>query len=410
MAAPVDLNAILKRVQAEFFKDDALVRKSDFMKYIAHKKDFHGITFNFSVQASGYGGASHDVAVADANDVNGVYKEFVVPSISDYRNGKLDGATTRKVLEGGVNEQYINYMKQEIKNAYGSLEARLARGAFRTGTGARGTISAGSTVASPTITFTNPSDALYIAVGDKLVASAADGGALRNSGLTTTAVTAVDTATGTVTITGNFSATITAIQPGDTLYVAGDAQNGASVPKSWLGVQAWAPNSTPSATLFCNVDRTISPEMLAGMRYAGTGTNVETTLIGAEAYAQSRPGFSVDDHVIVMSKIDFANLQIAKEGSRIVDMKSEQYGIGIDAFSVGGQKVISDVFCPDGKYFLVGKDAFSLHTNAGVTINKTDGNQIQRQAGDTYQFQVLVDGQFIATNPAAILNGTWPSV
>ncbi len=42
-------------------------------------------------------------------------------------------------------------------------------------------------------------------------------------------------------------------------------------------------------------------------------------------------------------------------------------------------------------------------------VNDVDGNKIQRRSGDTYQFQTLIDAQFIAETPYGILNGTFPT-
>ena len=396
MATP-NISAVLKLIQSDEFDDSSMVRKSPFLTSIKHEKDFAGEAFKFSVQHSGLGGRSHDSVIAEGNDVGGGYAAFTVSSVSDFKLGKLDGQTTRKALNAGVTEKFVKYVANEMKQTYASLNAELARGACASSTGSRGQVGSFS---GSTITMKRTDDSMYVSIGDVLRVSATDGGAHRTGSVT---VLGVNTATGVITTTAAVTSGISAIANDDYIYVSGDLN------KSWSGLGAWCPASDPSpAENFYGVDRSVNPEFLAGLRYAGTGTNTETVLIRAAAYARKRPSDAFEKFKVVCSEEDFASVQVAKEGARVID-DDNQYGIGVQTFMLGSAPVMPDPFCPSGTYFIVGDGAFELHTNDGVVIDEADGNQIRRTAGDTYSFMGLVDGQFVAPKPYGILRGLWPA-
>ncbi len=398
MAAPNTLSAILKLIQAERLDETSLARKAPGLASVPHLKDFQGESFKWSVNHSGYGGRSHDAVQAETNDVNGAYSSFTVSSTSDFKYGKLNGALVRKALNGGVNTQFVDYTAHEMNLSVGALNANLAKGFYGSATGARGQV---GSFTGATITLKSKDDAMYWSIGDVLKMSATDGAAHETGSLT---VTKVNSGTGVLTFSGNVTSGIATAANDYFLYAAGDLN------ASWMGLGSYCPASDPSGgdSFAGGLNRSVNPEMLAGLRLSFSGANTETVLIRAAAYCRKRPTSAFDKYNIICSEEDFAGIQVAKEGSRFVDSENE-YGIGITKFMVGSAPVVPDAFCPTGTYFIVGEGAMELHTNNGVQIDETDENQIRKTAGDTYTFAAVVDGQFTCPKPYGVARGTWPA-
>lgn len=399
MATPVSLNAILKVVQQDGIDvDQALGRESTLMRSIQHKKDFHGYTIAWSVPYAGLAGRSHDAATAEANDQNARYLRFEVGTVNDYAKRTLDGELCRKAMKAGVNEEFIDYVKGEMNLAVRTLTQNVSRGAYKSHTGSRGIR---GSVSTTVLTLATTTDAFFFSVGDAVQASATDGGTLRDSGDYVT-LTAVDYSLGTLTADANWS-NIASMADGDYLYIRGDEN------VSWHGLDSYNPATAPSGgdSVFGG-DRSVNPDGLAGIRLVTTGTSVETALIRALSQCQMRPGGVFSASKIFCNNVDFATLQIAKEGARFIDSPT-QYEMGISGFKVGDAMVVPDPYCPEGVYRIVADGCFELHTCDGVQIDDIDGNTMRKGSSDTYSLMAVVDGDFVAPNPAGLARGTWPS-
>jgi hypothetical protein len=399
MAAPANaLSSILKTVYDDRFDKNALARTSKLMALISHEEDFFGATFDWSVAYAGLGGRSHSITAAEANDVNGAYARFSVAPRHDYDTRIMNGALVRAALKGGVTTQFLDYLTQEMQLAQDTLNQNLARGAYASETGRRGIR---GTLAGNILTLSVPSDALYWNIGDKVKAGALDGGPLRAG--TGAVLTGVDTANGTLTSTT--WANITGFLDGDSMYVEGDWN------ASYHGLSSYCPAVAPApgdAVFGAGVDRSVNPEALAGVRLNTTGANIETVLITSMAYLKTRPGGAYKNAKIMCSEIDFAGIQVAKEGSRFID-DSGPYEMGIEAFKVGTNTVVPDVFCPQGTFFVIGEGAFELHSISGVSIDENDGLSMRKAAGDNYTLAALIDGNFICPKPHGLARGPWPA-
>jgi len=399
MAAPITLAAILKTIYDDRFDKNALARTSTLLASIAHEEDFFGLNYAWSVPYAGLGGRSHGATNAEGNDQNGRMAEFIVAPAHDYDLRTMNGALVRAALTGGVSTQFVDYVAQEMMFAQDTINQNIARGAYGSVTGRRGIR---GSLSGNNVTLATPSDALYWNIGDKVVAAQTDGGSLRAG--TSAQLTAVDTANGILTSTtwGN----ITAFADADSLYVEGDEN------ASYCGLDTYVPSTAPTSgdnVFGSNCDRSLNPEMLAGVRLTNTGASVETVLITAMAYLKTRPGGKFKQAKIFCSEIDFASIQVSKEGSRFID-SSGPYEMGIDAFKVGTATVVPDVFCPQGKYFVVGDASYELHSIQGVHIDEADGLTMRKAPSDQYTMSALFDGNFIAQGPNGLARGTWPSL
>ncbi len=403
MANPITLSAILKTIQANgtLDADKALVRDCVGLQSIQHKKDFHGLTIDWSVPYAGLAGRSHTVTSAEANDQNGRYARFSIGTVSDFNKRKLNGLLVRKALKAGPSEEFIDYVRGEMNLAIGTLSQNLGRGFYGSRTGRRGIR---GSVASAVLTLSSIDDAVNFNIGDKIVAAQTDGGALRDAGDFVTLL-AVNTETGELTADANWS-NIASMADGDSLYVEGD------INLSWSGWDTYNPATAPTGgdnVFGAGVDRSLNPELLAGVRLNTTGTNIETVLIKAMSQVRKKPGsYYGPGTKIFVSETDFANIRIAKEGSRFID-STNQYQMEIEGFKVGPASVYPDVFCPEGTFRVLGDAEYELHTVDGVRIDTVDGNEMRKESGDVYTFMSIVDGNFKAQYPAGMARGTFPT-
>lgn len=401
MATPVTLSAILKTIQdsAEDSAAEALVRNCAALSTIAVKEDWFTDELAWSVPYAGLGGRSHTASNAESNDENGRYAKFVIKQRHDYKRESMDGALVRNTLKGGVNEQFIESVQSAQDLCRGSISQNLARGFYGSHTGRRG---ARGSVASAVLTLGTIDDAVFFNVGDKVCAAETDGGALRDSGDFVTLI-AVDTSTGQLTADANWS-NIASMADGDSLYVVGD------VNKSYHGLGSYVPAVAPTSgdnVFGAGVDRSQAPEQLAGVRLNITGQTVETALIRAMAQCRKKPGAAFTKSRVFVSEEDFASLRVAKEGSRFVTEAGE-YNLEVESFRLGSVDVVPDVFCPTGTYFIVADGAIELRSNDGVQIDATDGNEMRKKGGDTYEMFAVFDGNFKASKPYGLARGAMP--
>lgn len=170
---------------------------------------------------------------------------------------------------------------------------------YRTGSGSRGQCNANATGTS--LVLKNSDDVTNFEVNQELVFSTADGGGTVKAGSVT--VVGVDRDAGILTVDA-----LTAIASGagvaadDYIFVAGDYD------LKIKGVQAWVPNTAPSATSFFGVDRTADVTRLGGIRYDASSMPIEEGLIAAASRA-AREG-AKPTHCF-MNYSDYSNLEKA---------------------------------------------------------------------------------------------------
>lgn len=393
--------AALKTVFANEFDRSALVRKSPLLTQIEHETDFYGSSYDWTVQYGRSGGRSRDVTVAEANAVGDKYARFSVGCATDYLYMTFNGLTARKTVKGNNATQFTEMMKQSLNGALGNLNDEIARNLYNSATGSRALVASFSTTSC---VLTYAEDAIFFAVGDQVSASATDGGAVLGGAIYVT-LTNVDTATGTLTASTNWS-TLTGFAAGNYLLARGDLN------LAMYGLGSYCPSATPSGGDSFGLqalNRSVDPEKLAGLRFTTGSYTLETLWPAAQAYADLRPGDGFQKARFYVNSLDFASLQIAKEGSRWVD-NDNSYGIGVQSFRAGTSTIVPDNFCPRGQWFFVAPDAISLKTVGDQPdLDNLDGNDIRKIAGDVYAAESIVDGNIIAMKPYGIMRGTVPT-
>ena len=213
-------------------------------------------------------------ATAQANKTSSQLKDFVLTRKQDYSLASI----SNEVLEASKGNQnaFMEAATTEIDGAIHSATRSLAIALYGTGSGSIGQVS-NSSFSTAVLQLTEPADVTNFEVGQKLQTSATNGGGSVRTG--TLEVVGVDRDLGTVTMSGNLSAGISAIAQNDYIFVQGDYD--AKV----KGLRAWLPDSAPSNTPFFSVDRTADVTRLGGIRFDGSAMPIEEALIAAAALA-----------------------------------------------------------------------------------------------------------------------------
>ena len=357
-----------------------------------------------AVQTETPQGAGITISLAQTNINPGSYKKFIITRQSDYAIAQVTGEAM-KASQGNENA-LVDLWKREMEGAIHLNRRSAAIAMFRSGTGTRGRISSGSNTGTATITLATIADITNFAVGMTLDASSADGSGLRTNVANGAKITAMDRTLGTLTISGNWTSSITSVAASDYLLRHGD-QNGVLT-----GMSGWCPSTAPSSTAFFGLDRSVDTVRLGGLRLDGTGAPMQETLLEACAMANVE-GAEVD--TIWMHPRDRANL-VKELGARVmytkatVAIKESDASIGFDAleleFDGTKAKIMSDISVPRSSVFVTQQDTWAFETlGPAPQVLDFDSNQFLRTStADTYEVRIGYYGQMSNAAPAYTVN------
>ncbi len=386
------LNAVLKtqytqkKVNLLTYKNNPLYAKmpkrTDFLgsnKVIAIR--------NGAPQGRGLGALGFTAGLANMSA--SVYNKFTVTRISDYAFAQV----TTEAIRASKNDagSLVDGLKQEVDGAIYTNMRSLAIGMFGNQGAARGRISATSAVGTPTITLATITDVTGFEVGMLLNTSATDGttGAKRAGTVT---VTGVDRVNGTLTVSGNWSAGIGAVQVNDFIFQNGDFE---ATKTGLAGLAAWIPLVAPvGGDNFFGLDRSSDVTRLAGVRdTTHAGGPLEETIIDVAALVVREGG---NPDTVILNPLDIAKLVKALSTKVIYDRSKsfDEPDIAFKSVSVQGPNgqldVIGDINCPQGLGYMLQMDTWCLESlGAAPGILDDDGNRILRApTSDSYIVRV----------------------
>lgn len=370
---------------------------------IRREKDFTGEYYNIPIQYALGSARSNDFATASALSKDNAYAQFAVTSVTDFGFGKINGKVVRKATKGAAGAgMFVDALKAAVESAIEQMAQTCSQRLYRSQSGAICQVHASTAPSTTTLTLDNPSSCAYFQVGDEIVLSDDDGGALRDSGDSVT-VNGINRDSGTLTI-DNISA-ISGAAVGDYIYIKGSAQNnGTAVAAAGLG--DWCGVSAPSATTFFGVNRTLNVALLGGRRVSSTGESIETIFTKADALCVEA-GF--DPEAIFIHPQDAARLQNAKEGAK---MMTDKFGLGFRTLEANGRRFVQDKDCPEGYAFMLDAKggAYRWLTNGDIEVDEADGAPLSRVSGaDEYEMRLALDHNFAAFNPGKLVRVPIPT-
>lgn len=356
-------------------------------------------------------GRSASFTTAQTNTTATKVVDFLIDIVDDYSIVHTAGnLIARTRTNKGA---FLKALKNDIDRAISSLSNSLESAIPRSGTGSIGVV---GSVSTDTVTLATTADAKNFEPGMEIVASSADGGALRDSGNANT-VTEVNRRDGTITADTNWTSAISGFTTSDFLYVEGDAANGGSNVKV-SGFQAWLPSTAPtSGDSFFGVDRSVDSR-LYGSYYDGSSDTMEEALIEGQSVASSEEG---NPDVIIMNHTKMRKLvkelgakkehaEVNSVGPKGLVANVGYRGIVIQGDS-GEMRAVAANKCPDADGFaLERKNWVLVSTGPAVTPFDFDGNSVLRQHNaDGIEGRIVFRGQVACKNPVGSCRINLPS-
>lgn len=362
----------------QHYTDDRVVnmvyKDNPFLAMVPKMESFGGKNLPIPIIYGNPQGRSATFSTAQANKTSSKITDFVLTRNHDYSLASIDNETLE--ASEGNNNAFMEAATTEIDGAINSAARSLAIALYRTGSGSIGQCNA--SVSSTSLQLKNADDVTNFEVGQELKFSTADGGGSLKTGAVS--VVAVNRDSGLLTVDA-----LTAIDGGtgvaanDYIFIEGDYD------AKIKGLQAWLPNTAPSATPFFSVDRSVDVTRLAGIRYDGSALPIEEALIGAihrVAREGGRPShlflnFSRWDDLCkaLGSKVQYID-EVVKSGDAVFNFR----GIMIHG-PKGPVKVIPDQNCPSDRAFLLQLDMWKLYSlKKAPRILDTDGMKMLRES------------------------------
>lgn len=317
--------------------------------------------------------------------------EFLVPYANDFGYGFIDDDVIMDLMNKNFMREAGDIVKQEIDNALEALMTSIEKSLFGNQGGSMGVI---KSFTNNQFTLTNPEDSINFDKGQVLNFASTDGttGAVRSGNVT---VDTTDKVNGIVYTTAYVTGGISQVAVNDNVFIEGDF--GAAFP----GLHGQLPTTRPSSSeSFCSVDRSVSPDMLAGVVLTSNGGPLYTEIQAAIALGL-RINPSARYNCIFLHPTQFAtlvnSLGLQREGG---------VGSGDGKLASGGNSVIIYAPVPGSGAITVKSspwcgvlDCWILDTklleieSVGpvVDVNRKGGYTLQRTAaatGDSWIFEV----------------------
>jgi len=400
------LTAVLKQQYTQSKVYLLAYKNNPFYSQVRKKTNFVGQNKVVAIRNGTPQGRSVAFATGQSNKTASKYNRFTVTRVSDYAFAEISGEAI--LASKGDAGALLEGLKTEIDGAIYTCMRSIAIALFRNGGGSRGQISATSNVATPTITLATLTDITNFEIGMKVVACSADGSgaatALRSAGATAT-ITGLDRDLGTLTISGNWSASIAAVAASDFLFQQGDYDGTTAGGLMLKGLGAWLPTTAPvGGDSFFGLDRSSDVTRLAGIRYVGGGGPIEETLIEAAARA-AREGAQSD--MCFLNPLDYSNLvkalgaKVVYDRVQAVDMPDIGFKAVMLDGPMGAIKVLPDLNCPKGTAYLLQMDTWSFESlgDAPRILDLDDQPILRMPTSDSYEVRIGYYGNLVCEAP-----------
>lgn len=381
--------------------------KAPLMGRMRKDEKFGGNNARISVRYSVPQGGSGTFSNAQANKTTSSDVGFLLTRGKDYQVSGISGEAL-DAGEGDENSIY-NALKGEMDGSLRNLSRSMAISMYRNGGGARGKGDGAYSVAGTVITLATPADITNFEVGMILKLSSTDGtsGAVRAGSVN---VVGVNRILGTITTNVAVNAGVTS--PVNTDFIFRDGDHGGASGILAKGLLGWLPQTAPvGGDNWFGVDRSVDTTRLAGILYNGQGGNKEETLIDAAAYA-GREGATID--ACYLNNLDRSDL-VKSLGTKAEyePVKSSDGVIGYKALIIQGEdgpiKVMADVNCPKGSFFMLQEDTWVAKSiKAAPRFLKADGPQFLREANaDGYEWRMGAYWQIGCEAPGYNVSGVF---
>lgn len=379
----------------ELYSDDAWVMKS----YILNRnpalalidKDesesgLGGKYFPIPALVNPGGGRSAALGLAQSNSSAPQTVEFQVTRTQNYSNFILTGDFLRASAESvGA---FMPAAELNVKSAFQSLGNDYALMLFGDGSGKRGSYGLGAgSIASGVITLDSAQSALNFTPGMALVSYSISGQTPTQSTAAATGyVIAVDTGLGTVTVSATFGGAAGTptnwstsfpylAQIGDVNFISNGLSSANMLKMAGFG--AWIPTAAPGGSdLFFNVNRSVSPTQLAGLRFSGSSESIQDALIDAVNTLAAQGTEAGDPDFIFLNPVSYQSLlkQLTSQGvyQMIKAKVNEDVSLSFKSLVLptanGEIAILQDRNCPPQTAYIITLKTWKLRFNGKMAM------------------------------------------
>jgi len=346
-------------------------------------ESFGGDNMPIPIITTGPQRRSATFVTGQSNTSTSSMKRFLLTRARDYSFASIEHEAIR--ASKGDADAFVRYATMEIDGAIHSLKRSLGVGMYRDGSGAIGTLTPDPSTGT-TVTLAVTDDVSNFEVGMNIVFAANGTSALRAGGART--ISAINRVTGVITVSAAMDA---AVADNDSIFQSGDYVSSSDRLKI-SGLEAWCPESAPSATAFFGVDRTTDVTRLGGQRSDGSAKPIEEALIDGLSLC-AREGGS-PSHIFT-DFTTYANLEKALGSKVIYDkVSASDADIGFTSLKInspaGAVNVIADINCQPNVAWALQLDTWMLASlDSAPHILDLDGpNMLREAAADAYEVRV----------------------
>jgi hypothetical protein len=378
--------------------------------------DWGGKTKKFPVQYGHNQSASATFSEAQAN-VDGLkisaWDMVAENNKKMYLTAKFPGDLIR-AMNGGQEKAYFPVITAECDSAFATAARRYSLQGFRSGWGDIGRMS-NAAAADPTLTLTQPGEAMNFEIGMKLEFAADNDSGAKRAGVAY--VASVDEDANTIELSSDQAGTtpvntnaVSGLAQNDYIFPSGDRHATAASRLVIAGKEAWIPydRTVITSTTYFGVNRLLHPTRLAGRYVDGTSLKLMEALQKGMTYAaiQGNP----DTIWLDWSKW----LQLEYElGSKVQYEDVEVATVGFRSIVLSGPKGKVNVFqttaCPSNRFFVDTMDTWSL-LSMGDPIGFLDDDDLMIQRvsnADAYEARIGGYAELFCSNPVANCIGNW---
>jgi hypothetical protein len=379
---------------------DTILKEAPLLGKMPKDTSFYEDIRHIAVGTGSPQGVGPVFSTAKSNKTASTAKQFSITAKTYYALFSITGRLMRQAK--GDQALIVKPYARESKNAINQWKRDISAFLFGNGGGAIGQISSSSNVSTNVITLTDTSKVRFFDEGMILNTSTADGtsGAIKSGRVTVTGVVRSGSNKGKITVDQVWSTGIPTAATADYIFREGVFGNVLN------GIPAWITSSDPSATTFNGVDRSSSPEKLAGYRIDGTSsTPLNAALTAAGAIHDS--GGSAD--LYTLSTTDWQNLRndlsaagtLVMQASPAAGIGSYKPGMSYMAIKLQGPSGVIDVLadpdCPVGRGYMLMTETWKL-ASSGELVSLIEGPMME-DAADAWESRFVGDHDLICECP-----------
>ncbi len=368
-AAFTDATNVLKRLYADGVPLDLATRERVLLTKMTKVDDFAGddmaipITVN-NPQAAGPNPAIAFKAAFTGGTAANNYKRFLLTKYDLFNSVRLDRKAIMAARAKGRGA-FVDLLEDRTNGMLDAMGDVASTWLYGDGTAQ---IGVRSSLSSETVTLTIATDAAKFYAGQQLVVYNGTGASYRTitagsgDGGNYVTVASVDEENGKFTLTTGDAAAIGTFTDGDAFAPAGVT----SSLQAWPGLAGWLPLTTPSATLFFGVDRSVDPTRLAGVRLDNSTASIESNIMTVSERCNTI--FAGRERSCFINPVNFTTLSLSLDSKHVYNDDGDGT-VGFEYIKVrtsaGAVRVYADPACPTNRGYVLDMSTWKFHHMGG---------------------------------------------